>query len=82
MAISRNFAAYPRRRQEATERNRQLLDNLDGYITYTTYTTESGTTVNIPKAFTNREQENDYQNFIIILADVLKKYGAEVPKNE
>ena len=79
MAISRNFAAYPRRRQEATERNRQLLDNLDEYITYTT---ESGTTVNIPKAFTNREQENDYQNFIIILADVLMKYGAEVPKNE
>lgn len=45
---------------------------------YTTYTTQNGIEVNIPTAFTNKEQENDYQNFIIILADVLMKYGADI----
>lgn len=51
------------------------MDISDGYVTYTA---QNGMEVNIPTAFTNKEQENDYHNFIIALAEVLMKYGADI----
>lgn len=54
------------------------IATLDISSGYNTYTTQNGIEINIPTAFTNKEQENDYHNFIIVLAEVLMKYGADI----
>jgi len=54
------------------------LENIDQY---NTYVTEDGMTVYIPKAFIENEQQENYQNFIIVLAGALMKYGTGVTAN-
>lgn len=56
---------------------------MKGTEQYNLYVTEDGVTVYIPKAFTEQEQEESYQSFIAVLAEVLTKYGTDaIAKND